>query len=53
MMEFVAATVRRRKVAITLADRGQFDGQTGQLLRDQMDDLAFAIRAALMTSTAY
>jgi hypothetical protein len=45
-MEFVAACVRQRKPVVAFADAGEVSRQIGQVLRDEMDDLAFPLDAA-------
>src|SRR4051812_38487819 len=41
VMEFVAASVRKRKAAVALSDGGQIGGHIGQLVGHEVDNFAF------------
>ena len=46
-MDFIAAAVGKREGGLSAADAGQFGRQVDELVGDHMDDVAFALDAAL------
>jgi hypothetical protein len=51
-MEFVAASVRQREAGVAVPDGGEFVGQIGEMVGDEVDDLALALDAALYAEHA-
>ena len=46
-MEFIAASVRQREAGVAVPNAGEFGGEIGEMVGDQMDDLALTLDAAL------
>jgi hypothetical protein len=52
VVEFVAAPMWQREAVIPITDAGEFGGQIGQMVCDEMDDFALALDAALHSDHA-